>query len=75
MAEHARAIGAMLITAPSEDERVYEMAVRITRAEYAPPYVERRPWLKIRADIASGEVYLSAGVKVTRAMAQEDDGA
>ncbi len=63
----------MLITAPSEHERVYDMAVRITRAEAASKF-ERRPWIKIRADVSTGEVYLSAGVKVKR-LEHGDDGA
>ena len=66
--------GALLITAPTEDQRLYEMSVRITRAEYGSPQFERLPWLKIRAELSTGDVFLSAGVKVRR-KPSEDDGA
>lgn len=64
--------GAMLVTAPSDNERVYEMSVRITRAEYASPQFERLPWIKVRAELSTGEIYLSGGVKVRRADSSED---
>jgi hypothetical protein len=72
--ERVRSIGPMLITAPSEDERQYEMAVRIAPSEYQSAKFERRPWLKIRAELSTGEIYLSAGVKVKR-VPEEEDGA
>lgn len=65
--ERLPSYGPLLITAPSENERLYEMSVRITRAEYASPKFERFPWLKIRAELSTGEVFLCAGVKVKRA--------
>lgn len=68
---HRPSHGAMLITAPSEHELVYEMAVRITRAEASSKF-DRRPWVTIRADVSTGEVYLSAGVKVKRRLPEED---
>lgn len=68
-----RALGPMLITAPSQDERVYEMAVRITRSE-ASPLFQRKPWIRIKAELSTGEVWLAAGVKVKRTQS-EDDGA
>jgi hypothetical protein len=68
-----RALGPMLITAPSEHERVYEMAVRITRAEAASTF-DRRPWIRITANALTGEVELAAGVKVKRKQ-ESDDGA
>ena len=59
--------GAMLITAPSEHERVYEMAVRINRSEFVvSPKFSRQPWIKVRACDLTGEIYLTAGVKVKR---------
>lgn len=66
-----RALGPMLITAPSESERVYEMAVRITHAEASSAF-ERKPWITIRANITTGDVFLSAGVKVKRKPVEED---
>lgn len=72
--ERARSIGPLLITAPTDDERVYEMAVRIAPSEYQSPKFERRPWLKVRAELSTGEIYISAGVKVKR-VPDEDDGA
>lgn len=66
-----RSLGPMLITAPSEYERVYEMAVRITHAEAASQF-ERKPWITIRANISTGDVLLSAGVKVRRKDHEED---
>lgn len=72
--ERVRALGPMLITAPTDDERVYEMAVRIVAAEYQSAKFERRPWLKVRAELSTGEIYLSAGVKVKR-VPDEEDGA
>lgn len=69
-----RSLGPMLILAPTHDERVYEMAVRITRTEAASAF-ERNPWLRITANITTGEVTLAAGVKVKRKPAEEEDGA
>ena len=67
MSEQKRAFGAMLITAPSGNERVYEMAVRIHRSEFVvSPKFSRQPWVRIRACDLTGEVYLTAGVKVKR---------
>lgn len=73
--ERVRALGPMLITEPSPDERLYEMAVRIAPSEYQSAKFERRPWLKIRAEMSTGEIYLSAGVKVKRVPDSEEDGA
>jgi len=64
----------MLITAPTDDQRVYEMAVRITRAEASSAF-ERKPWIRISANIDTGEVTLAAGVKVKRKHTDEEDGA
>jgi hypothetical protein len=66
MAERIPAHGAMLITSPSEHETVYEMSVRIARAEYGSPKITRYPWLKVRVDHASNEYYLSTGVRIKR---------
>lgn len=71
MAERFPSHGAMLITAPSEHERVYEMAVRIIRADSVSKFT-RRPWVKLRADVSTGDVYLAAGVTVTRRSSEED---
>lgn len=64
----------MLITAPSESERLYEMAVKVARAELRPRqgYV-LHPWLTLRANIETGDVLLAAGIKAKPE--HEDDGA
>lgn len=62
-----RSLGPMLITAPSESERVYEMAVRVARAELVPlPGYALFPWITVRANIETGDVFLAAGMKVKR---------
>lgn len=69
-----RSLGPMLITAPTDDQRVYEMAVRITRAEASSAF-ERKPWIRITAELSTGRVTLAAGVKVKRKQIDEEDGA
>jgi hypothetical protein len=64
--ERVPSVGAMLITAPSADERVYEMAVRIAPAEWRSDRFDRQPWIRITANVVTGEVALAAGVKVKR---------
>lgn len=67
MAERLRSLGAMLITAPTEHERLYAMAVRITRQELvALPGYALSPWLTIRANLQTGAVEIAAGVKAKR---------
>lgn len=59
--------GAMLITAPSEDVRLYEMAVRMARAELVPlPGYQLSPWLTIRVDTATDTIQIGAGVTAKR---------
>lgn len=58
-----RSCGEMLITAPSESERLYHMAVRIHRSEFKPlPGYTLHPWISISANVDTGEVKLGAGV-------------
>lgn len=58
-----RALGAMLITAPSEHERRYEMAVRLTREELiALQGYALNPWIRIKANLQTEVVELGAGV-------------
>lgn len=65
--ERKRSFGAMLITAPSDHERVYEMAVRVTSWEMRPlPGYALFPWIRITADVETGEVQCAAGVKAKR---------
>jgi hypothetical protein len=60
-----RALGAMLITAPTEAERVYEMSVRLASSELRPMEGARlAPWLKVKANIETGEVVMAAGIRV-----------
>lgn len=60
-----RSLGAMLITAPSESERLYEMAVRMAHTELRTLVgQELSPWIRVRANIDTGDVSLAAGIKV-----------
>jgi len=66
--EPFRSLGAMLITAPSDTERLYEIAVRVARAEMRPlPGHALFPWITVRANIETGDVRLAAVIKVKRA--------
>lgn len=65
--ERKRAFGAMLITAPSPAERVFEMSVRLARAELSTlPGYTLHPSLTIRANVETGDLALSACVKSKR---------
>lgn len=67
--DRLRSLGAMLITAPSETERVFEMAVRVARAELEPrPGYALYPTLTIRADLSTGDVFLAAALKVKKVL-------
>ncbi len=58
----------MLITAPSESERLFEMSVRMARAEMQPmPGYTLLPWVAIRANTETGEITLAAGIKAKKA--------
>lgn len=75
--ERIRSLGAMLITEPTEQERLFEMAVRLARAEVdvRPGYV-LYPTLTIRANNETGEVYLAASMKSKKVLHDhEEDGA
>ena len=62
-----RSIGAMLITSPTPSERVFEMSVRLARAEVSPlPGYAIAPMVTIRANVDTGEVWLSATMKSKR---------
>lgn len=62
--ERLRSLGAMLITAPSETERVFEMSVRLARAEVEPrPGYTLYPTITIRANVDTGDVFLAASMK------------
>lgn len=60
-----RALGALMVTAPTEGERLYEMAVRLAPTELKA-LVPLAPWIRVRANIDTGEVYLAAGINVMR---------
>ena len=65
--ERKQSFGAMLITAPSEHERLYEMSVRLAPAELKPtPGYTLHPWITVRANCQTGEVLLDAGIAVKR---------
>jgi hypothetical protein len=71
--ESFRSLGAMLVTAPSEQERCYQMAVRLGLREMRPmPGCHMEPWVRLTANIDTGDVCLAAGIKVKH---DEDDGA
>lgn len=65
--EIRQSLGPMLITAPSEHVRLYEMSVRVARAELvALPGYQLSPWLTVRVDTATNNYHVSAGVKAKR---------
>lgn len=65
--ERKQSFGAMLITAPSEHVRLYEMSVRVARAEIvALPGYTLFPWLTIRVDTQTDTIQLGAGVTAKR---------
>lgn len=67
-----RSHGAMLITVPTEDERLYEMSVLIANEELrALMGQELSPWIRLRANIETGDVLVAAGIKVTTAKRSE----
>jgi len=62
-----RSHGAMLITAPSESEVLYDMSVRVAREEIVlRPGYTLFPWLRVRQNTATGAVIVSAGVTAKR---------
>lgn len=63
-----RALGAMLITAPTDAERMYDLAVRVARAEIRKTYirVSIAPWIRIRANEETGAVTLACGLRPKR---------
>jgi hypothetical protein len=68
----SRSHGALLITAPTEDERLYEMSVRMAHEELrALVGQELSPWIRVRANIETGDVLIAAGIKVTTAKRAE----
>lgn len=72
-----RALGAMLITAPSETERVFDLAVRVARAEIRKKYirVSIEPWVRIRANEDTHEITVACGLKAKRIPKEQDDSA
>lgn len=65
--ERKQSFGAMLITAPSEHVRLYEMSVRVARTELLPlPGYTLFPWLTIRVDTQTDDIRLGAGVTAKR---------
>jgi hypothetical protein len=68
----SRSHGALLITAPTEDERLYQMSVRMAHEELrALVGQELSPWVRVRANIETGDVLIAAGIKVTTAKRSE----
>ena len=68
----SRSHGAKLITAPTEEERLYEMSVRMASEELrALVGQELSPWVRVRANIETGDVLVAAGIKVTTAKRAE----
>lgn len=65
--ERLRALGAMLVTAPTEDERLFEMSVRIPRSELRPhPGYTLSPCLTIRANTTTGAITCGIDFKAKR---------
>ncbi len=59
--------GAMLITAPSAHERLFEMSVRLKHGELKPTSgYTLRPWVRVLANVETGDVLLAAGITVKR---------
>lgn len=67
----------MLITAPTDAERVFDLAVRVARAEIRKNYVRASitPWIRIRANADTEEVTIACGLKARRLRPTDDDGA
>jgi hypothetical protein len=66
MVERLRALGALVITAPTDQERLFTMAVRVPRAELEPRTPRPLyPWLTIRANVETQEITCAAGIRVT----------
>lgn len=62
-----RSHGAMVITAPSEYERVYDLAVRLSRDELiALQGYDLHPWVRVKAHLDTETVELGAGVTAKR---------
>lgn len=67
----------MLVTAPTEAERVFDLAVRVARAEITPTYIRMSiaPWLRIRANEETEAITVSCGLKARRLRPTLEDGA
>lgn len=67
----------MLITAPTDEERVFDLAVRVARAEIRKNYVRASitPWIKIRANLETERITIACGLKARRLTPQIEDGA
>lgn len=67
--DHIRSVGAMVITSPSECERVHELAVRLTREEAIRLDLIGPQWLTLHANIDTNLVACKLG------RLSQDDGA
>ena len=62
-----RALGEILITAPTEAERVYQMSVRLAKEELRVLSGQTlSPWVRVRANLDTGHVGVAAGITVRR---------
>lgn len=65
--ESFRALGPMLVTAPTPSDRQYQMSVRLRSGEIRPmPGCHLEPWVRLTANVETGDVCLAAGIKVKR---------
>ena len=66
---------ALLITAPSPDDRCYDLCVTVPQLKTFQK-VQAVPWVRVRANVVTEEVTLAAGIKMMRPdRYPEDDGA
>lgn len=63
---------ALLITAPSDDLRVYDLCVTVPHLRTGVKY-RTVPWVRVTANCVTEEVTLAAGIRVLRP--EDDDGA
>lgn len=61
------------VTAPTEDERHYDLDVDLKLRVHDRYRV--KPWLRITANCATEEVTMAAGLRIERNNHSEDDGA
>ena len=65
---------ALLITAPDDDTRRYDLCVTVPHLRTFAR-VQAVPWIRVTANCQTDEVTLAAGIKILRADREDDDGA